>query len=444
MASLIPSIHAPHDRERRRAGPWAIAAISTMLLASSIGLAGGVAASAPLGDAAVISNWNLIAQTTLLNDGTKRPQEALLYLAFLNIAVYDAVVGIDGRYEPYATHTSPADGASDEAAVAAAAHRILETYSPYAQGALDAAYDAALVGIPDDAKAAGIAFGELAADNLIALRAHDGRNADITFDLAEAPGVWRPTPTAFAKMFVPWMGAVTPLVTRSGAQFGEPGPPPPMTSKRYTTDYNEVKALGGNAATGSERTADQTTTALFFSGNAQIQYTRALIDQADKRDLDIVDSARMFAAVSTSIADAIIAIWHAKLLYGFWRPITAINLGDTDGNPDTAPNATWAPLLVTPPYPDFVSGYSGVTGALTRSLQKTLDTGQLDLTLTSTAPGFTGVTRHYEHAGDLNQTVVDARVWLGIHFRFADTAGLKMGQRVANWVLDHAFQPIGG
>ncbi len=432
MASLIPTIRAPRDRERRRAGPWAVAAASTMLLATSVGLASGVAASAPLGDAAVISNWNLIAQSTLANDGTKKPQEAFLYLAFLNIAMYDAVVGMHGRYEPYATHTSPAAGASDEAAVAAAAHRILETYSPYAQVALDAAYAAALVGIPDDAKAAGIAFGELAADNLIALRVNDGRNAPITFDLAPGPGIWRPT-TPGVTMFAPWMGSVTPLVLKSGAQFGEPGLPYSLTSKQYTTEFNEVKRMGGNAATGSDRTDEQTATALFFSGNAQVQYTGALIDQANIRDLDIVDSARLFAAVMTSIADALISVWHAKLLYGFWRPSTAINLADTDGNPDTEVNASWVPLLTNPPYPDYVSGYSGVTGAFTRSLQKTLGTGDLDLTLRSTAPGFAGVTRQYEHAGALNAAVINARIWLGIHFRAADFDGVKMGQHAANW-----------
>ena len=443
MASLTSAARAPRKGQRKRAGPWALVAAAA-LLATSGGLASGVAASEPLGDPAVISDWNLIAQATLIGDTTKRPQEHFLYLAFLNIAMYDAVVGIHGRYEPYATDTSPPAGASDEAAVAAAAHRILETYSPYAQATLDVAYAAALVGIPDDAKAAGIAFGELTADNLIALRANDGRNANITFDQPPAPGVWRPTPPGFLPMFVPWMGSVTPLVVRSGAQFGEPGLPYSLTSKKYTTEFNEVKRMGGNAATGSDRTPEQTATALFFSGNAQVQFTGALIDQAVIRDLDIVDSARMFAAVNTSIADALIGVWHSKLLYGFWRPITAINLADTDGNPDTEANTTWTPLLTTPPYPDYVSGYSGVTGAFTRSLQKVLETGQLDVTLTSTAAGFAGITRNYNKARDLNAAVIDARIWLGIHFRAADVDGVKMGQHTANWVLGHAFQPLGG
>ncbi|MFL5777692.1 MAG: vanadium-dependent haloperoxidase, partial [Chloroflexota bacterium] len=332
MSSVDSTLHAWRKRGGGRVRRWVVAGFATMLLAPSAGLATTVASS-PLGDPDVVAHWNQIAQATLLGDTTKKPQEHFLYLSFLNIAIYDAVVGIHGRYQSYGTHTDAPAGASDEAAVAAAAHHVLETYSSYAQGTLDTAYAASLAAIPDgQAKTDGIAYGTLTASNLIALRVNDGRNANITFDLTAAPGVWRPTPSANLAMFVPWMGAVKPLVIRSGAQFGEPGPPPAMTSKQYTTDFNEVARMGGNVATGSDRTADQTATALFFSGNAQVQYTGALIDQANVRNLDIVDTARMFAAVNTSQADALIAIWHAKLHYGFWRPITAINLADTDGN----------------------------------------------------------------------------------------------------------------
>jgi len=441
MATVDATSRSPRGRPRSRIRAWIVATTAALLLTSSGLVAGGVAARSRLGNPDVIANWNLVAQATLLGDTTKRPQEHFLYLAFLNIAIYDAVVGIHGRYEPYGLHARAHGRTSDEAAVAAAAHHVLETYSPYAQAALDSAYATALASIPDGrAKTRGIAFGMRAANKIIALRANDGRNANITFDKPPAPGVWRPTPPAMLPMFVPWMGSVKPLVLKSGAQFGEPGLPYSLTSPQYTTEFNEVKSMGGNAATGSNRTDDQTATALFFSGNAQVQYTGALIDQAATRNMDIVDTARMFAAVNTSIADALIAVWHSKLLYGFWRPITAINLADTDGNPDTDVNATWVPLLTTPPYPEFVSGYSGVTGAFTRSLQKTLGTRDLDVTLHSTA--VPGAERQYDRAGALNHAVIDARIWLGIHFRSADTAGVAMGQRAANYVLNHAFRPL--
>jgi hypothetical protein len=397
------------------------------------------AATPRTGDPTVIYDWNVIAINTLIGDTGKKPQEAFLYVGFVNAAIYDAVVGIDGRYQPYRLHARAPHRASDQAAAVVAAHKVLVTYSPYAQATLDAAYAASLAQIPDGkAKTNGIAYGTRAADNLIALRANDGRNAPILFTQPPAPGVWRPTPPDFLPMYVPWMGAVTPLLVRSGAQFGEPGPPPALTSRRYTRDFAEVKALG--SATSTARTPDQTSTALFFSGSPLVAYNAAMSNQVTMRDLDIVDAARMFAAVNMSIADAVISIWHAKYLYGFWRPITAIALADTDGNPATTADPTWLPLLTTPPYPDYVSGYSGVTGAFTRALAETLGTRHLRLTLTSTA--VPNATRHYDSGKALDRDVIDARVWLGIHFRFADTRGVAMGHHVADWALDHYFQRV--
>jgi hypothetical protein len=371
-------------------------------------------------------------------DPTKAPQETPLYAGFVQAAVYNAVVGIDRRYEPYRFHARPRHGASAQAAAVAAAHKVLVTYSPYAQATLDAAYATSLAQIPDGrSKTRGVAFGILAADNLIAMRMNDGRNAPVLFTQPPGPGVWRPTPPAFLPMAVPWMGAVTPMLVRSGAQFGEPGPPPALTSARYTRDFAEVKALG--SATSTARTTEQTSTALFFSGNPIVQFSAALRDQMILRHMDIVDSARMFGAAAMSEADAFISIWHSKYLYGFWRPITAINLADTDDNPATIADPNWAPLLTTPPYPEYVSGYSGLTGAFTQALADALDTRRLQLTLTSTA--VPGADRNYRSGKALRHDVVDARVWLGIHFRTADTAGAHMGQRVADWALTHYFRP---
>jgi hypothetical protein len=394
------------------------------------------APSASASDPAVIPDWNALAVATFSGDLTKAPQEVPLYMGFVQAAVYDAVVGIDRRYEPYRFHARAPHGTSTQAAAVAAAHKVLVTYSPYAQATLDAAYATALAQIPDGkAKTRGVAFGTLAADNLIAMRANDGRNAPVLFTQPPAPGVWRPTPPAFLPMAVPWMGSVTPLLLRSGAQFGEPGPPPALTSARYTRDFNEVKTLG--SATSATRTPEQTNTALFFSGNAPIQVNAALRDQMTVRHPDIVDAARMFAAVDMSEADAIISVWHTKYLYGFWRPITAINLADTDGNPATIADPTWTPLLTTPPYPEYVSGYSGLTGAFTQALEDTLGTPHLQLTLISTA--VPGAVRSYESGESLRDDVVNARVWLGIHFRFSDTGGVEMGQQVADWALTHYF-----
>jgi hypothetical protein len=233
------------------------------------------------------------------------------------------------------------------------------------------------------------------------------------------------------------MGAVTPLLLRSGAQFGEPGPPPALTSRRYTRDFAEVKALG--LAGSTARTPEQTSTALFFSGNAQVQYNAALRDQVSVRHLDIVDAARMFAAIDMSVADAEISVWHAKYIYGFWRPITAINLADTDGNPDTAPDPRWVPLFSTPNYPEYPSGYNAFNSTVVHGLQDLFQARHLHLTLISTtAPG---AVRHYDSGRALLQDVVNARVWNGFHFRSADIVSRDLARQLAAWTLDHYFQP---
>jgi hypothetical protein len=409
------------------------------MLATVLATSATASAKPPADDPAVISDWNAIAVNTMVGDVTKigHPQ-VFLYLGFVQAAVYDAVVGIDGRYEPYRFDERAPHPASTEAAAVAAAHEVLVTYFSYAQTTLDTAYAKSLAQIPDGkAKTNGIAFGIRAADNLIALRADDGRDAPIFFTQPPAPGVWRPTPPSVLSMFDPWLGFVTPLLVHSATQFGPP-PPPALTSDQYTRDFNEVKSLGSHDS--AARTADQTATALFFSGNAFIQDNAALRDQATLRNLDIVQSARMFAAVDMSMADAIITVWRAKYDYGYWRPITAINLADTDGNPATTADPTWVPVINTPAYPEYTSGYNVVTAATTGGLEELFHTQHLNLTLISTA--VPNVTRHYDTGSALRADVVNARVWLGIHFRSADIASRDLGLQLSDWTIDHYFQPI--
>ena len=176
-------------------------------------------------------------------------------------------------------------------------------------------------------------------------------------------------------------------------------------------------------------------------GNPLVQFNTALRDQVTVRQLDIVGAARMFAAIDMATADADITVWHAKYIYGFWRPITAINLADTDGNPATSPDPNWVPLIATPPYPEYPSGYNAVTATVSRGLADVFHTLHLDLTLTSTA---VPDVRHYDSGAALRQDVVNARVWLGIHFCTADTVSRDLGIQLADWVLDHYFQPIHG
>jgi hypothetical protein len=430
---------ARHRRSRIRS--WLAACAAALLLST---LAAGVATAAPAAtttsadDPTVITDWNALAMTTLAGDTTKQGPETALYMGFVQAAVYNAVVGIEGRYAPYRFHARAPRGASTQAAAVAAAHKVLVTYSPYAQATLDTARAASLAQIPDGkAKTRGIAFGSHAAEHLVKLRAHDGRNAAIEFTQPPAPGVWRPTPPGMAPMVHPWMGFVTPLLVRRASQFAAPDPPA-LTSAHYTRDFAEVKAVG--SASSTVRTPAQTDTARFYSGNAVVQFNAALRDQVAVRHLDIVEAARMFAAIDMSLGDAVITVWYAKYRHGYWRPITAINLADTDGNPATIPDASWVPLIASPAYPEYPSGYVSLAAVTSHGLAEVLATRHLRLTLISTA--VPGVTRQYDSGPELRRDVVDARVWLGIHFRFADTAASDLGVRLADWTVDHYFQPV--
>jgi hypothetical protein len=370
--------------------------------------------------------------------GTAR---AFNYFAYEQAAVYNAVVGITRTYQLYQWSELGPRSASPAAAAVAAAHRVLVHYLPSSQqAALDAAYAASIRGIvPGTPRRQGIAYGERAAANIIELRANDGLgDTSVTFTVGSGPGAWQPQPGQ--TFLAPWLSEVHPFTLTSTDQF-DPGPPPALTSTTYTTEFNEVKAKG--PTTGSTRSAAETETARFFFDIAAGPLQASLRDLASRHHLDISDSARMFAAVDMSLADAVGAVWKSKVQYGFWRPITAIQHADTDGNNDTAVDTGWTPLIPTPPYPDWVSGLSGVIGAYSRALHRVIGP-DIDVRITSpgTAPGGPAnvpIARTYHSAAALNTDVINARVWSGIHFRSADVLGSQLGVTVANWALDHNF-----
>jgi hypothetical protein len=419
------------------AGLLAVAMVSTGLNS----IAGKAATSTDV-DASVITSWNATAVSTIVVDAGKANVEAFIWLAFVHAAMYNAVEGITRDYELYQWNQRGPRSASPEAAAAAAAHRLLLYYFPASKARLDAALTASLASVQDGSdEMKGVVYGERAADRIIELRMNDGRNAPLPYDKPPGPGVWEPTPPTFTPFFGTWISRLLPMTLESPSQF-RPGPPPALTSAQYTADFNEVKAFGSK--TNSSRTDAQTETAWFFSDTAIGPLQAAFRDLATRHSMDISDAARMFAVVEVSIADASIATWDAKFTYGFWRPITAIQRADTDGNPDTAADPTWEPLFVTPPYPDYTSGLTSVVGSSGRALSRILGNGRVDLNITSIAAGQGGppVTRHYELASTLNADAIDARMYLGIHFRTADAVGNQLGATVADWVMDHEFQPI--
>lgn len=393
----------------------------------------------PAADANVVNDWNATA-VAVVADAGKANAEGFLPLGFVQAAVYNAVVGITRRYSLYKSSASAAPTASPQAAAAAAAHRVLMTYFgdvPAAATRLTEAYAASTAALPTDPSTAqGIQYGRHAAERFIALRAEDGRYGPNTFDMAPAMGIWRPTPPTNASFLGKYLCDCTPLLIDSGSQF-RPAPPPALASAEYAADFAEVKAFGSKE--GSARTPLQTETGLFISSVAMGPLQAGLRDLTVRHDMDISARARLFAAVNMSVGDAMIAGWDSKVHYGFWRPITAIHLADEDGNSATIADASWESLIVNPPYPDYVSGANVIMGAASQALTRLLGTDRIDLTLTSPV---TNTTRNYESAERLRADTVDARVWVGLHFRFADTAGMVMGQQVADWALDRYFQPL--
>ncbi len=261
-------------------------------------------------------------------------------------------------------------------------------------------------------------------------------------------GKWRPTesfigtppaPPSFSPMVTPWLGQSTPFTLTSPRRF-RVGPPPALTSARYWHDYEEVKALG--ALNGSARTAQQTDLAYFYNDNFFTQWNRVLRGVAQKRINKIGDSARLFALANMAGADALITCWDSKVTYVLWRPITAIREGANDGNPFTVADPTWQPLVNTPNYPDYTSGANSIVAAMTRTLEMFFGSDRGPLEVTSLHPLAVQKTRIYARFSHAADDVVEARIYLGIHFRFADVAARRQGEKVAEHAFEHFLLPL--
>ena len=407
------------------------------------GILGVLGAGAPAyGDA--VTDWNAI---TLDAVTAGRPGPiGMVDVALVQIAVHDAVQALDRRYEPYHVEIEGARGRRS-AAVAAAAHDVLVGMYPAQATNLDALYFNYLAnnGLSGDP---GILVGQKVAARILPLRRVNPDPLPPPFVGGTEIGVWRPTnsflgnppaPPPFSAMVVPWMAELDPFTLTSPTRFRSP-PPPALTSRRYARDYNEVKALG--ALTGSARTPEQTDVAYFYSENFPAQANRTLRDIANRHLRRTGDSARLFALANMAGADALITSWDSKAFYVFWRPLTAIQEGDHDGNPHTAGDPAWQPLINNPNYPDYTSGANCLTGAMTRTLQLFFGTDRVTFEATTLAPLAVRKSRIYRRFSEHMQDVVDARVWLGIHFRFTDLEGRTQGQRTAEWAVNHFLLPL--
>jgi hypothetical protein len=421
---------------------FVLVAVAAFAVAASVGgTARNAAAALPPGNAA--EQWNTIAEDTAVGAGAFQG-EAFLYLAYVSAAMDRAV------------NPGKRNGQSADAAVAQAAHDVLVHYFPAKTGDLDALLDASLANVPDGvAKRVGIRYGEFAARMILRERANDGLQMPIASTspfptLPFGPGVWRLTPPAYAKPQTPWMANMRPFVLRSADQFLPP-PPPSLHSQEWVDAFNEVKSLG--AANSTTRTAEQTTIANFWSANVNRQWGRLTRTIASSLGLDVPQSARWFAMVDVTLADAGIAFMNAKYHYLFWRPVTAIDPTSVtndgfgpvpafdDGNPATVEQQGWRPLLATPNHPEYPSAHATFTSAIAEILTRYLGTSNINVDVQG-MPNFS-MTRHFDTADALRTEVENARIWAGLHYRFSVNAGAELGREVADYDLDHAFNTGG-
>jgi hypothetical protein len=408
-----------------------------------------------------VQQWNKIAEDTVVGSGAFQG-EGEIYMSYASTAVYDAVVAIQGGYEPYGPGISAPAGASVDCAVVEAAYRTLLHYfssSATLVANLNGYYSDALSSLSgctaDGGK--GTSVGLAAANSIIDLRTGDGRLTPIattsSFETKDpGPGVWRLTPP-FALPQTPWLGSVKPFLLKSPGQF-KAEPPTPLTSQEWVRAFNEVKTWG--RATSSPRTADQTATARFYTANVVRQFNRAARDLATAHVLNLLETARLLAMVNTVSADALMSVLNAKYRFLFWRPVTAIDPtavtadgfgpvpGFNDGNPATVEEAGWRPLVTTPNHPEYPAAHGTNTSAMAEVFSEFLGTDDIDLDIhgfdAAGAAGNLDAVHHFDTADELRTEVVNARLWGGIHYHFSGEAGVQLGRKVAHYGLNHAFK----
>ena len=357
----------------------------------------------------VITDWNLRAESFAF-EGKLATPAANRVMAIVQAAVNEAVRG-GGR------------DASSAAAVATANCLTLPALVPSQKEAIDRACRVALAAVPDGpAKDAGVAAGEKAAREVLALRADDGAAAPESYRPQTAPGVYVPTTIPA----VPQWPQRKPWLLSSAAQF-RPGPPPALGSDRWAADYNEVKALG--ARTGSIRTEEQTAIARFWEATFPSIYFGVVRSVANQPDRSILRNARLFAAVTQAMDDAVIAVFDAKYQYGFWRPITAIRNGDNDGNDATARDPSWTPFIETPMHPEYPCAHCIIAASVGTVVNADVGNDPMP-TLTTASYTANGATRSWTKVEDFIQEVSNARIYDGVHYRNSTEVGMAMGRQI--------------
>jgi hypothetical protein len=391
--------------------------IRPVRLALAAALVSTVATAA---NADVISDWNARAGGIVVESRLGTPP-AVRVMAIVQTAVHEAVSDVV-RNRPAPRQLS-APGASIDAAVAAANRATLAKLIPAQQASIDAAYQAAIVAIPDGpAKAAGLAAGERAAAAVLAARTDDGATAAESYRPHASAGAYVPT----AAPAVPQWPQRKPWLMVSATQF-RPGPAPALASDAWAANYTEVKALGGKQS--AARTAEQTEIGRFWEYSLPPIYYGVVRSVTDSPGREVEQNARLFAAVTQAMDDAMIAVFDAKYHYNFWRPATAIRNGDIDGNDATVRDASWTPFIEAPMHPEYPSAHSILAAAVGTVLKAELAGGPAPV-LTTASPTAKGVTRRWTSVEDFVQEVGNSRIYAGIHYRISTEVGAAMGREI--------------
>jgi len=339
-------------------------------------------------------------------------------LAMVHVAMFEAVNAIDRRYQPYKLELVADKGASREAAAATAAHDVLVSLFPDEKSKLEQALQASLAKIEGDGKTKGIELGKRAAAGMIALRTDDGSNIQESYRPFTKAGVYVHTAVPIEST----SGMIKPWTMEKGSQF-RPQPPPALDSEIWTRDVNEIRELGSiNSKT---RTQEQTEIGRFWFLTGPRTYTPLVQQVAETKKMDLVDCARLYALVSMATSDAFIAVFDAKYAYNFWRPITAIRNADLSSNPATPREASWTPLGMTPPHPEYPCAHCITAAAVAEVLKRAAGDDLGELTLASA-----GVTRKWKRVEDYSNEVAMARIYAGFHYRFSAEAANSMGRKI--------------
>ncbi|MGM5471353.1 vanadium-dependent haloperoxidase [Flavobacteriaceae bacterium LMO-SS05] len=402
--------------------------------------------------------WNKAMQdlyTFPLNEGTP-PVSTSYTWALVHLAMHDALNSITPRYETYGVVTRDKN-ADPNAAVAQAAYDVIMAvknlpfsiaYVPQNLESINTLLETSLGSIPEgEAKNKGIALGHAVAQAILAKRASDFLNlvpASPNQPLeGTQPGEYRylpfaPAPNGYGYAF-PNFGFLVPFFMPQNDMF-RPGPPYPINSAEYTTDFNEVKLFGDENST--VRTADQTESGVFWAENSNRgwnEIARQILESYNPKSQNAWKTARYLALIHGAIADSYISIFESKRYYYTWRPIQAIQLANTDGNDHTVSDPNWKPLLTTPPIGEYPSAHA-ISGATAGQIMFRYFDDKDNYVIHHNSGYLPGVIRTYSSISDAIRENSLSRIYIGYHFRQAIDVGEYLGKDLGDYVYENALK----